>query len=279
MNQDFTIHQATPQELTYMLALAADEGWSPGYHDQEPFYAQDPSGFFIGKLNGTPIGCISNVCYSDQFAFLGLYIVEKIYRHKGYGLKLWNHAIAYAKNRSIGLDGVIAQQPNYIKSGFRLAYRNIRCECRPIAERATNLITIDRVPFELLSAYDTSIFGIERTAFLKKWISMPNASALAKMKGSTILGYGVIRASKNGYKIGPLFAENLDIAYELYVGLQQQSKDQVIYLDVPECNSAAVELAKRLNGTKVFETARMYTKSAPANDMTKTFGVTTFELG
>lgn len=279
MSQDFTIHTATKKELSYMLALAEKEGWSPGNYDEEAFYAQDPDGFFIGRVGDRPIGCISNVCYDNHFAFLGLYIVEKAFRGKGYGLKLWNHAIEYAKDRSIGLDGVIAQQPNYIKSGFTLAYRNIRYACEKIEGRNASLTAVNTLPFEALLSYDAEIFGIERAAFLKQWISLPDRIALAKVDQSKIQGYGVIRSCKNCYKVGPLFAENLSIAYEIYVALQHYAKEKPIFLDVPECNPLALELAKELHGKQVFETARMYTKSAPRQRLQETFGITTFELG
>jgi hypothetical protein len=38
---------------------------------------------------------------------------------------MWNAAIAHAGPRVIGLDGVVAQQQNYARSGFKLAYANI----------------------------------------------------------------------------------------------------------------------------------------------------------
>ncbi len=41
-------------------------------------------------------------------------------------MQIWNAALDYLKGRNIGLDGVIAQQENYQKVGFKLAYRNIR---------------------------------------------------------------------------------------------------------------------------------------------------------
>ena len=52
-----------------------------------------------------------------------------------------------------------------------------------------------------------------------------------------------------------------------------------IYLDVPEVNPAAVDLASRHHMEKVFETARMYTGQKPGIDTGGIFGVTTFELG
>jgi hypothetical protein len=54
---------------------------------------------------------------------------------------------------------------------------------------------------------------------------------------------------------------------------------QVLTLDVPEPNPAAVALAERRGMTSVFETARMYTKEPPALPIEQVFGVTSFELG
>ncbi len=33
-------------------------------------------GFFLGELDGAPIGCVSAVRYGSGFGFLGLYIVK-----------------------------------------------------------------------------------------------------------------------------------------------------------------------------------------------------------
>ena len=52
-----------------------------------------------------------------------------------------------------------------------------------------------------------------------------------------------------------------------------------LFLDVPAANDAARQLAAELGMTPVFETARMYTGEPPAVDVSKLFGVTSFELG
>ena len=50
-------------------------------------------------------------------------------------------------------------------------------------------------------------------------------------------------------------------------------------LDIPEPNAEAQALVSRRGMTQVFATARMYTGPAPAIDLDRVFGVTTFELG
>src|SRR5215470_12171283 len=120
------IRAMRPDEISIAVNWAAAEGWSPGLADATCFAAVDPEGFLIGELDGAPVATISCVNYDESFAFLGFYIVRKDLRGRGYGLHIWNAAIAHAGRRVIGLDGVVAQQENYRKSGFELAYANVR---------------------------------------------------------------------------------------------------------------------------------------------------------
>ena len=127
-NEKFVIRTMRRDDVESALDWAAKEGWNPGIHDADCFYFTDPQGFFIGEIVGEPIGCIAAVAYNDSFGFIGLYIVKPEFRGKGYGTALWKSGMNHLGNRIIGLDGVIDQQENYKKSGFRLAYRNIRYE-------------------------------------------------------------------------------------------------------------------------------------------------------
>ena len=126
MKNKYVIRQMTKSDLDLAISWADSEGWNPGLHDRDAFFNTDPQGFFMGFLDGKPISCISAVSYGKDFGFIGFYIVHSKYRSKGYGIKIWNKAIDYLKTQNIGLDGVVAQQENYKKSGFKLAHRNIR---------------------------------------------------------------------------------------------------------------------------------------------------------
>ena len=115
-----------PDEISIAIDWAAAEGWNPGLADAACFATVDPQGFLIGEIEGEAAATVSCVNYGASFAFLGFYIVRADLRGRGYGLRIWNAAIAHAGTRVIGLDGVVAQQQNYRKSGFELAYANIR---------------------------------------------------------------------------------------------------------------------------------------------------------
>jgi hypothetical protein len=52
-----------------------------------------------------------------------------------------------------------------------------------------------------------------------------------------------------------------------------------VYLDVPVPNADALALAQAQGLHSVFETARMYAGPAPACELQRVYGITTFELG
>ena len=151
-------------------------------------------GFFIGELDGRPAATVSCVNYDEKFAFLGFYIVRPDLRGSGYGLHIWNAAIAHAGSRVIGLDGVVAQQENYRKSGFQLAYANVRYGGTVAAPPAPpGIVALGDVPFAMLEASDATVFPAARSAFLRAWISAPGHVGCALMRDGALAGWGVIR--------------------------------------------------------------------------------------
>jgi hypothetical protein len=269
----------TESDLKLALDWAAAEGWNPGLHDAHCFYAADPEGFFLGELGGAPIGCVSAVRYGSGFGFLGLYIVKAEYRGRGFGLELWRAALDRLGDRVVGLDGVVAQQENYRKSGFRLAFRNIRRRGLGGGAAPAGLIDLRSVPIDEIARYDETAFPAPREQFLKSWIFQPQAAALAARDGKGLIGYGVLRACRQGFKIGPLFADSEEIADRLLGGLLARAPGAPVFLDTPESNPAAPALAARHAMTPVFETARMYKNGAPDMRLDRCFGVASFELG
>ncbi len=269
------------------VATAVDwarlEGWNPGLHDAAAFHAADPDGYLGLFADGELAATISAVRYGAGFAFVGFYICRPEFRGRGLGLKLWNAALAGIEGLAVGLDGVVDQQHNYAKSGFVLAHRNIRYggTPRPTGSGSERLRPL--APADAASVADFEerrrLFPAPRPAFLSAWFAMPNAHALGLFDGDVLAGYGVIRRCHAGHKIGPLFARSGEAALSLAAGLLEGREGDQVFLDVPEINPAAVELARGLGLQPVFETARMYKGQAPDLDLKQVFGITTFELG
>lgn len=268
-------------ELDLAVEWAAREGWNPGLHDTKPFYQADPNGFLIGVLDGERIGCISAVSYPENFGFIGFYIMKPEFRGKGYGIQLWNRAVEQLKGLTVGLDGVVEQQSNYAKSGFALAYSNIRFEGEGAAPfEHPNIVPAAANRLDEIAKFDRRFFPSARQEFLNAWLSLEDSQSIAFEEEGEIRGWSVIRRCREGFKIGPLFAESAEIANALF---QTQrgfaGEGEKVYLDIPEVNPDACALVGANGMTKVFETARMYSGDAPNIDVSGVYGVTTFELG
>lgn len=270
-----------PDEISIAIDWAAAEGWNPGLADHAPFAAVDPEGFLIGELNGAPAATISCVNYAASFAFLGFYIVREDLRGRGYGLRIWNAAIAHAGPRMIGLEGVVAQQQNYRRSGFNLAYANVRFGGTPTGFDAPRdgIIELADVPLAVVETDDATVFPARRAAFLRAWIGSPGHVGRALVRDGELAGWGVVRPCRRGRKIGPLVANDRATAEAVLASLLTSVGGGEIFLDVPSINRDAIALAQDIGLAPAFETARMYTGPIPPLQLHRVFGVTTFELG
>jgi GNAT superfamily N-acetyltransferase len=278
---ELAIRAMRPGEISLAVDWAAREGWNPGLADDACFACVDPEGFLIAERDGEPVATVSCVNYGASFSFLGFYIVRPDLRGRGYGLRIWNAAIAHAGARVVGLDGVTAQQDNYRKSGFALAYANVRYGGTVIAPNTprADVVALSEVPLAAVEADDATVFPAPRSAFLRTWINAPGHAGCAFMRNGRLAGWGVIRPCRKGFKIGPLVADDRATAEAVFAALAARAGGGEIFLDVPGINREAIALAEDFGLAPVFETARMYTGAIPPLRLERVFGVTSFELG
>ncbi|NQX85749.1 MAG: GNAT family N-acetyltransferase [Flavobacteriaceae bacterium] len=272
-------------DLRTLVDWSKREGWNPGENDFDVFWKTDPHGFYGFYLEDKLIAGGAIVSYNQEFGFMGLFIVHPSFRAQGVGKKLWylrrDLLIRRLNNdATIGMDGVVEMQSFYEKGGFNIAFRDERYECigqkTPISDAISIIETED---FEKLVDYDLECFGYERREFLKNWFVIPNSKSFKFSEKNELKGYAVIRKVNSGFKIGPLFADNDEIAEELYKACLNSVVGKTVYLDIPVINKGAVGLVKKYGAKYIFECARMYYGDFPKMNIDKVFGITTFELG
>ncbi|WP_031078936.1 GNAT family N-acetyltransferase [Streptomyces sp. NRRL S-118] len=277
------VSRATPAQWSRVAEWAVAEGWNPGLSDGPCFFAQDPDGFFLGRLDGDPepVSAVSVVTYGERYAFLGFYLVRPDLRGRGHGLATWTAGLAHAGDRTVGLDGVPDQQDNYRRSGFVLAHRTARWTGQVTAGAVPDpgVVPVARVGAAAIAAYDSACHPAERPGFLARWLTAPGHRALARVVDGRLTGYGVVRPAHEGARIGPLFADTAADAEALLEALAAASGAERVAVDVPEANPEAVALMKARGLTPAFETARMYTGPVRPVAQDRIFGITTLELG
>jgi len=278
----YRIRRMTVEELDAIgIAWMREAGWNPGLHDAATFHAADPEGFLVGLLDGEPIACLSAVAYGESFGFFGCYIVRADHRGGGYGMALHEAGRDRLAGRLQGGDGVLENVALYEQIGRIFAYRNARFE----GTAATAPLSLQLAPMQAsdwleLLALDAACFPAPREAFLRAFLTQPEATALVHRTDGLLDGFGLVRRCGTGWKVGPLFARSPEVASALYDGLTGSiPAGDNFYLDIPEPNEAARALVARHGLREVFATARMYTGEAPQLRLDWVYGVTTFELG
>jgi hypothetical protein len=175
---------------------------------------------------------------------------------------------------------VPAQQENYRRSGFHPAYRTARY-AGPIQPGPTPVgvqpLTSADLPAVL--DYDRACFPAERAGFLGRWLGAPGHTACLRVRDGRLAGYGVIRPSQDGYRIGPLFADSGADARALFDALVAGKRGQNVAVDIPEAHEEARALAIERGLSPGFQTVRMYTGPVRRLDAARVYGVTSLELG
>ena len=296
--ESFVVCRAkSADDLQFVLKITEELQWTLEACDLDAFYSADPSGFFIGELNGQRISHVCMVKY-PHVTFVGLYVVDQAYRKKGYGLKTWKHVFPHDDTISVALVSVPEMKDRYIQLGFRQEWIN-----KEYLFKVSNFLSIEtdhlivkpvsEVDFEKLLEYDTACFGGSRRSFLQKWIALPGRiSLVATDEHNDIIGYTVARKMQhpeNGYTIGPLFANNVSVAKTLLneavenSTLQAKQESEITYaVPITEYNTAASELPEELGGVIISTYVGMCKQKLPPSmvaGFSKVFAVTTQEIG
>ncbi|KAJ3021895.1 hypothetical protein HKX48_007476 [Thoreauomyces humboldtii] len=287
--EGYSIRQATPDDLSWVKQQTDDLQWNQGKHDIPTIFATDAPGFLIAHLSdGQPVGCIVGASHAEEkFGFIGLYIVVREHRGKGVGVALWNRAMErFAEYVTVELDGVVAHEATYRKGGFETVHRDLRYKgvTFPAPESVSGgmaIVPLTTVPLSDLVVFDARYFPVPRQRFLEAWVQAPEAFGLVAVDDGRILGFGVIRPARTGFRIGPLFAELESVARSLLLALadSRTDKESPVFLDTPDVNKVACGLLERSGMVVVSECARMYKGSPAKVDISGIYATTSLAIG
>lgn len=273
-----TYRNASLAELETILGWAAAEGWNPGQNDAAAFFEADPRGFFVAAVGDEVIAGISVVNHNDAFAFLGLYIVRPEWRGQGIGYALWQHALAHAGGRTVGLDGVPDQQANYAASGFVHAGETARFSGRVEGRTDPQIRGARAADISVIAAREAKLSGQPKPGYLGAWLRpAEKRQTLVLEQGGEMSGFCTMRACQQGCKIGPLHSRSPKGA-EALLRHAATVWGAELTIDVPGGAGQLTGLCQSLGMSPGFETARMYRGPfEPASD--PIFAVTSLELG
>ncbi len=261
-----SFHTATLNDVHQMMEWAAQEGWNPGIDDAEAFWSADKSGFFIARVADEMVAAISVVNHDEQMAFLGLYLCKPEFRGQGIGFGLWNHALQHADTRCVGLDGVAAQEANYVKSGFVRQGTVTRLEgkCPQAVQGNTRMVDVTR-DYERLAQLDAQAIGYTRPQFLSQWVGaeVPTRQTVVVEHAGSVEGFATVRMCHDGVKIGPIVARDDQDAMALLTAASGVFDTQKVIVDLPDNQTELMNILCGLGFINTFQTAHMFRGQAP----------------
>ena len=299
----FTVRRLTTAEEVkeFVCDKRTTEYDKPGSLDHVSYFAADNTGFFVGELDGQPISSISVVKHTDTYAFVGNYWVDEQHQKRGYGIRTWEIAMdTLPDDCNVGLNAFLENEALFEKSGFKRVWSNQRF--RFVASQAASAYSgiqhspgisinqVTEVNFKDILDYTSSVYGFERYSFLQKWLSSSNSlGCVATDDKGKIVGYAIVRTTDpqdQWWKIGPLFADNSQIARSLYKGVLEKVSAEDPYgsviADVPFgdfFSSDTLQIVEELSGSHFVTFLRMYKKDIPSNmKLWKMFGLTTVQM-
>ncbi|MBX9704429.1 MAG: GNAT family N-acetyltransferase, partial [Silvanigrellaceae bacterium] len=217
---------------------------------------------------------------------LGPFIVKKEYRNQGYGTQIWQSAMALIQdNPTIILHAVPLQIPRYQKQGFESQYINQGWTLRNTLSREKEPFTeAQSITPEWLPAvihYDKTIFGASRKKLLTEVLKLSCVHSVLLDNEGQVTGFGLIRPCRDGYRVGPLFADTPEQAKQIFSYLIKMVDEDKIIVDIPQKNPFS-NLFVEYFGLKAIsegETNAMLKGENIEQNFDKNYGVFSLEIG
>ncbi|MCT0199569.1 GNAT family N-acetyltransferase [Synechococcus sp. CS-1325] len=294
----YSIRPMRPADLPQVTEWARREGFCPGPCDVDDYRDTDSDGLWVGCLNGEPVGCIAGVRYDDQYGFIGLFLVRPEHRGHGYGVALWERALAHLEGVAcVGLEAADARLVDYSGWGFTAAGATLRWrrdtggrgdrDAAAPDPQGITLLPAAAVPKDVVQDYDARHEATPRPLFLGLWLGEPNPGTVvvALDAEGCCRGYGRIRPClldgperAGGWRLGPLIADSSPIAQALIDQLTAHRHGPVL-IDAPEANPRSGPLLRSAGFSVVSHTVRMYRGGPPQLPLQDLYGLACLELG
>ena len=284
-----------PEYVDALTRLTTDEGWGPFQRpvDISHIYNGPPyvdAKIFLGFLDDRMIGHVASISGNDQLSstkimeYVTMLVVKKEFRGKGYGLKLANaiwESIDKAST-SVYCDAApnmvtkyhdhLGLNPEWDNREYIISLPAIT-EKYKVTENTENLSIklLSEIEFDKFSKYDSEVYGVCRTPLIRRWSTLPDSFTwVALNEHGDVVGYITIRESisKEDTSVGPLFADNLEIAKKLIYTAAKVMSNQVssainLRMLIPAGGSSADKMIENDFGIKCCQnTTRMCSKKS-----------------
>ena len=231
------IARLTLDELPDAEALVAEAGWNQVAADWRMFL--DLGTAYAVRERGRVVATAAWLPYR-RCAWIGMVLVTAAQRRRGLATRLLHRCIAdiTAAGFVPVLDATPAGAKVYAPLGFMEAWRFARLASERRAARLPGVPAVAVEPiadavWPALCAYDATVFGADRSRVLARLRGRLPPADLVAWRGGRIVGMLLGRDGRTASQLGPLIAEDDDVATSL-LARALSAIDGTVYVDIAD---------------------------------------------
>jgi ribosomal protein S18 acetylase RimI-like enzyme len=227
----------TSEDVAAGLRICRVAGWNQLSRDWELFLKLSPNDCRVAvDSSGNVIGTVTTIRYENHFSWIGMLLVDPVWQGKGIGRNLLEQALEILSGeQTVKLDATPAGREVYLKYNFIDEYTISRMMMTETNSdfKSSHISSINESDFPALLKLDGKVFGADRRTVLNWiWNAGQKFSYIAK-NGNEIVGYCFGRTGHLYTHIGPVVAQDENVAQQLVSAVLKNISNRPIILDVP----------------------------------------------
>lgn len=262
---------ATSKDVKAIVRFVEEAGWAYTRTEVQRLIAVQPGGMLLKRSLGFRhelLGCVYASAWG-KLGFIGLMLVKENHRGQGMGRELMAGGMAHIRSHgltSVGLDSVGNAVSFYSSMGFKADWISLRfgletakfdMPAPPPDVRRGGDMDLSRA-IEL----DKRMSGLDREGLLRRLHADRDSNLMVVPTEKAVLAFGVLRRSKGCLRLGPLVSEESEegalAARAVLTAAIQETYPRMMTLNVPEYNTAMVELLVSMGAVTYAPCTRMY---------------------
>jgi GNAT superfamily N-acetyltransferase len=267
-------------ETADRILMAAFETPESRVAEMRRFLEVQPDGWFVAERTDLLLGMVGAMDYG-AFAYIGLMAVQPEFQGHGIGRLLMERVLGWLDQRGTPsvLDATEMGYPLYKKLGFvetDLSCVYVQDQPLEIEPLATPIYTLQMADLDELAAFDTPLFGADRSNILRALLrDYPGGALAARDETGKISGFCIIRERR----LSPWMALDPSSAERLLQAALASAGPGKPAAIIPRQNRAGMQLLERYGFTFKRSCRHMQRGSAPVRQRIKTYGLTSFAIG
>ncbi|UTF52236.1 GNAT family N-acetyltransferase [Natronosalvus rutilus] len=255
------IRPLTANDLDDALALSTQAGWNQLPADWERLLTCCPAGCFAGTVDDELVATTTVITYGvdgngADVSWIGMVLVDEAHRGQGFGSRIFEHGLEYARENGgglVGLDATHLGEPIYRNYGFERVEPVFRWQGtlpRPEdladeQEPRHDKETIERLTppnVDAILEFDRRHVGVDRSTLLEKLCAESEVRGFYSRTSTGIKGYVIVRPGRTHWQIGPLVAAEPSVIDPLLRAVSADFPGETVIVDSPERDATTTSL-------------------------------------